>query len=41
MSELQGKLATLTTVYTATHPSVVAVQQQLASLQYESPQVVG
>lgn len=40
LSELQGRLAQLTTVYTATHPSVVSAQQALASLSHEPPQVV-
>jgi hypothetical protein len=40
LSELQSKLAQLTTVYTATHPSVMSAQQNLASLSRESPQVV-
>jgi hypothetical protein len=40
LSELQGKLAQLTTVYTATHPSVVSAQQSLAALSHEPPQVV-
>jgi uncharacterized protein involved in exopolysaccharide biosynthesis len=41
LSELQGKLATLSTVYTPTHPSVVAIQQNLAAVQHESPQILG
>ena len=41
LSELQGRLAQLTTVYTSTHPSVVGVQQNIAALTRESPQVVG
>jgi hypothetical protein len=39
LSELQTKLAQLTTVYTPTHPSVVSAQQNLASLSREPPQV--
>ena len=40
LSELQGRLTQLTTVYTATHPSVVAVEQNIAAISRESPQVV-
>jgi hypothetical protein len=39
LSELQTKLAQLTTVYTPTHPSVLSAQQNLASLSREPPQV--
>jgi uncharacterized protein involved in exopolysaccharide biosynthesis len=39
LSELQARLAQLTTMYTATHPSVVGVQQNIAALSRESPQV--
>jgi uncharacterized protein involved in exopolysaccharide biosynthesis len=39
LSELQAKISALLTVYTATHPSVVTLQQQIASAKRESPQV--
>jgi hypothetical protein len=39
LTELQGRLAQLTTVYTSTHPSVMNVQQSIASLTGESPQM--
>jgi uncharacterized protein involved in exopolysaccharide biosynthesis len=38
VSEAQGKLAQLRTVYTANHPSVLSAQQNLASVSQESPQ---
>jgi uncharacterized protein involved in exopolysaccharide biosynthesis len=40
LTELQTKLAALQTVYTATHPSVQTVQQNIAAFQHESPQIV-
>jgi uncharacterized protein involved in exopolysaccharide biosynthesis len=40
LSDVQTKLAQLTTVYTANHPSVVSAQQNLASLSRETPRVV-
>ena len=39
LTELQGRLAQLTTVYTSTHPSVMNVQQSIAALSGESPQM--
>jgi DNA repair exonuclease SbcCD ATPase subunit len=39
LSELQARLAALQTIYTPNHPSVVSLQQNIASLQYESPQI--
>jgi uncharacterized protein involved in exopolysaccharide biosynthesis len=39
LSEAQAKLAALQTVYTASHPSVQNVQQNVTALQHESPQV--
>jgi uncharacterized protein involved in exopolysaccharide biosynthesis len=40
LSELQARLAQLTTIYTATHPTVVGVQQNIAALSRDSPQLV-
>jgi uncharacterized protein involved in exopolysaccharide biosynthesis len=40
LSELRTRLAQLATVYTATHPSVVTVQQSIAALSRDSPQVI-
>jgi uncharacterized protein involved in exopolysaccharide biosynthesis len=40
ISDLQARLATLQTVYTATHPSVLTLQQNIAAFQHESPQIV-
>jgi hypothetical protein len=40
LSELQGRLAQLTTVYTETHPSVQSTRQNIAALSHEPPQVV-
>jgi hypothetical protein len=39
LTELHGRLSQLTTVYTSTHPSVMNVQQSIASLTGESPQM--
>jgi len=39
LTELQGRLAQLTTVYTSSHPSVMNVQQSIAALNGESPQM--
>jgi uncharacterized protein involved in exopolysaccharide biosynthesis len=39
LAELQAKLSALLTVYTATHPSVVTVQQQIAASKTESSQI--
>jgi uncharacterized protein involved in exopolysaccharide biosynthesis len=40
LSEVQARLAQLTTVYTATHPTVMGVQQNVAALARDSPQLV-
>jgi hypothetical protein len=40
LTDLQQKLSALQTVYTASHPSVVTMQQNLAAYQHESPQLV-
>jgi uncharacterized protein involved in exopolysaccharide biosynthesis len=39
ISEMQAKLAALQTVYTASHPSVQTLQQNIAMVQKESPQL--
>jgi uncharacterized protein involved in exopolysaccharide biosynthesis len=39
LSGLQARLAQLMTIYTPTHPSVQAVQQNIASLSHEPPQL--
>jgi uncharacterized protein involved in exopolysaccharide biosynthesis len=39
LSELQAQLARLTTVYTSAHPAVLAVQQNIAALSRDSPQL--
>jgi uncharacterized protein involved in exopolysaccharide biosynthesis len=39
LSELQARLGALQTIYTPNHPSVMSLQQNIAALQYESPQV--
>jgi hypothetical protein len=40
LSELQGRLAQLKTVYTANHPSVLSMQQNVAALSQEPPQAI-
>lgn len=40
INEMQQRLATLRSVYTANHPSVQSTQQSLTALQYESPRIV-
>lgn len=39
LSDLQAQLARLTTVYTPAHPSVLSVQQNIAALSHDSPQL--
>jgi hypothetical protein len=39
ISELQARLAQLTTVYTTTHPTVMNTQQNIATLSNDSPQI--
>jgi uncharacterized protein involved in exopolysaccharide biosynthesis len=40
LAELQGRLGQLKTVYTANHPNVVSVEQNIAALSHESPQAI-
>jgi hypothetical protein len=40
LSELQGRLGQLTTVYTANHPNVLSMQQNIAALSREPPQAL-
>jgi uncharacterized protein involved in exopolysaccharide biosynthesis len=39
LSEFQTRLSQLTAVYTSTHPAVVALQQNIAALSHDSPQL--
>lgn len=38
LAELQGRLGQLKTVYTASHPNVVSMEQNIAALSHEPPQ---
>jgi hypothetical protein len=39
LTELQAKLSQLTTMYTASHPAVMTVQQNISTLSHDSPQL--
>jgi uncharacterized protein involved in exopolysaccharide biosynthesis len=40
LADLRARLAQMSTVYTQTHPSVVTVQESIAALSRDSPQVI-